>query len=74
MNLREHQLFFTRRQLFGRSATGIGTAALASLLNPQLFAAATRGNPRPGVLAETHVPVKASASAILNLDESDTKG
>ena len=35
MNLdREHQLLLTRRQLFGRTATGIGTAALASLLNP----------------------------------------
>ena len=28
----------TRRHFFGRSSTGIGTAALASLLNPQLFA------------------------------------
>lgn len=28
----------TRRQLFGRTATGIGTAALASLLNPRLLA------------------------------------
>ncbi|MFN0056623.1 MAG: DUF1501 domain-containing protein [Planctomycetales bacterium] len=38
-----------RRQFFSRSATGIGTAALASLLNPQLFAApAERGNEAPG--------------------------
>src|SRR5437868_5718868 len=38
MNLaREHQLLLTRRQLFGRTATGIGTAALASLLNPAMF-------------------------------------
>ena len=28
----------TRRQLLGRTATGIGTAALASLLNPELLA------------------------------------
>jgi uncharacterized protein (DUF1501 family) len=34
---REHQLLQTRRQLFGRTAAGIGTAALASLLNPDLF-------------------------------------
>ena len=28
----------TRRHFFGRTATGIGTAALASLLNEKLFA------------------------------------
>jgi hypothetical protein len=39
MNLLSHeQLLLTRRQLFGRTAAGIGTAALASLLNPALFA------------------------------------
>ena len=37
--LRERRLLLTRRQLLGRTATGIGTAALASLLDPQLFAA-----------------------------------
>src|SRR6516165_3934102 len=36
---REQQLLQTRRQFFGRTATGIGTAALASLLNQRLFAA-----------------------------------
>src|SRR5438094_6172180 len=35
---REHQLLMTRRQLLGRCACGFGTAALASLLNPALFA------------------------------------
>src|SRR5438105_12508171 len=35
----QEQLLLTRRQLFGRTAAGIGTAALASLLNPQLFGA-----------------------------------
>ena len=35
---REYELLLTRRQLMGRAATGIGTAALASLLNPSLFA------------------------------------
>jgi hypothetical protein len=33
----------TRRQFFGRAATGIGTAALASLLQPELFAKAGKG-------------------------------
>lgn len=28
----------TRRHFFGQGATGLGTVALASLLNPQLFA------------------------------------
>jgi hypothetical protein len=36
---REYQLLFTRRQFFGRTAYGVGTAALASLLNERLFAA-----------------------------------
>jgi hypothetical protein len=36
---REHQLLQTRRQFFGRTANGIGSVALASLLNPNLFAA-----------------------------------
>ncbi len=35
---RECDLLLTRRQLFGRAATGIGTAALAALLNPNLMA------------------------------------
>jgi len=43
MNLdREYQLLLTRRQLFGRAAGGIGTVALASLLNERLFAAGAR--------------------------------
>src|SRR3954454_12766820 len=40
---RERQLLLTRRQFFGRTATGIGTAALASLLNDRLFAADAHG-------------------------------
>src|SRR6266852_3982350 len=36
---REFELTLTRRQLFGLASTGIGVAALASLLNPKLFAA-----------------------------------
>src|SRR5688500_11195645 len=38
MNLAS-RLDLTRRQFLGRTATGIGAAALASLLNPRLFAA-----------------------------------
>ena len=34
----EHQIAMTRRQFFGRARLGIGTAALASLMGPDLFA------------------------------------
>ena len=40
---REAELVETRRHFFGRTATGIGTAALASLVNPDLFAANSNG-------------------------------
>lgn len=33
---REHELLLTRRQLFGRAAFGVGTAALASLIEAQM--------------------------------------
>jgi hypothetical protein len=39
MNSHHPHLEINRRQLFGRSATGIGTVALASLLDPQASAA-----------------------------------
>src|SRR6476469_2537802 len=38
----------TRREFFGRTSTGIGTAALATLLGDDLFGAATSGA-LPGV-------------------------
>ncbi len=54
MNLdREHQLLLTRRGLFGRTATGIGAAALASLLNP------SRSEAAGGSLGVTHFAPKA---------------
>ena len=39
----ESQLMMTRRQLFGRSALGLGTAAMAGLMGPDVFGAA-KGN------------------------------
>ena len=36
--IEESQLLLTRRQFFGKTATGIGSAALASLVNHDLFA------------------------------------
>ena len=40
--LLERRLLLNRRQLFGRAAGGLGTAALASLLSPGLLAAPRR--------------------------------
>jgi hypothetical protein len=49
--IREAELVETRRHFFGRASTGIGTAALASLLNPSLFANPTATIPDTGDLA-----------------------
>ncbi|QDU97732.1 DUF1501 domain-containing protein [Lignipirellula cremea] len=59
--LREHSLLETRRHFFGRTATGIGGAALASMLNPQLFGgeAKPRFDTEPGALPELHFAPKA---------------
>ena len=42
--LLENQRHLTRRQFFGKAATGIGVAALASLLNKDLFGGQTNPN------------------------------
>src|SRR3989442_2639871 len=50
----------TRRHFFGRTAAGIGTTALAALLNERLFAADVESSPRPhGTLADFHFAPKA---------------
>jgi hypothetical protein len=41
----ESKLLQNRRQFFGRSSTGIGVAALASLLSPELFGGDRKGAP-----------------------------
>ncbi len=57
----EFRLAMTRRHFFGLGSTGIGTAALASLLNPQLFAGAMDANLTTGGLAGLpHFPPKAT--------------
>src|SRR5262249_27378054 len=54
MNLdREYRLLLTRRQLFRRAPAGIGTVAVASLLNERLFAAGS------GTSSGTHFAPKA---------------
>jgi hypothetical protein len=57
---REYELLLTRRQLFGRTAAGVGTAALASLLNERLFAADQDASLRTGgVLSAPHFAPRA---------------
>ena len=48
---KEFKLSMTRRAFFSRTSTGIGVAALASLFNPNLFAATGEFDPRTGGLA-----------------------
>jgi hypothetical protein len=50
--LQAAQLISNRRQFFGKAATGIGTAALASLLNGQATATAATSTDRIGGLAD----------------------
>ena len=46
--IREHELLVTRRQLFGRAALGVGTAAMANLLGPELLVGATDKSAKQG--------------------------
>jgi hypothetical protein len=54
--LGQFQLQQTRRHFFGKMASGIGGAALASLLNPELFAGEKREivPGEPGILGKPH--------------------
>ena len=47
---KEFKLMLTRRTFFARTSVGIGTAALASLLDPNLFAETAEINPKTGGL------------------------
>src|SRR5215217_5446378 len=58
--LREQQLMVNRRHFFGRMATGIGVAALSSMLNPGLLAGLSNDTKRYGALTGIpHFPPKA---------------
>src|SRR5437016_14624447 len=58
--IQEHSLLLTRRHFFGRMATGVGAAALGSLLNPGLFAALADESEKPkGPLGAPHFAPKA---------------
>jgi Protein of unknown function (DUF1501) len=55
----EFSSLLTRRHFFGRLTTGVGTAALASILNPKLFAGEPGAGPEAlGALRAPHFPPK----------------
>jgi hypothetical protein len=54
-----NRLLETRRQFFGRSAKGVGVAALATLFNRDLGAVGSPGANDQGVLKDFHQPPKA---------------
>ena len=56
--LREKSLMVTRRHFFGRTAAGIGAAALGSILNPGVFSAAAADSAKAGA-GKPHFPSKA---------------
>lgn len=55
----ESRLLMTRRHFFGRTAAGIGVAALGSLLNPNLFAPLARAATSTFPLTAPHFAPKA---------------
>ena len=58
--LRERELLINRRHFFGRTAAGIGAAALGSLLNPNLFSASgAQPNAAQSILGNAHFAPKA---------------
>ena len=56
--VREKILMITRRHFFGRTAAGIGAAALGSILNPGVFSAAAADSAKAGA-GKPHFPSKA---------------
>ena len=64
--LHERHLLMTRRHLLGRAASGLGAAALASLLTPQAFANAAAGAGRP-TSAPNPAPAAGGGRGLANL-------
>ncbi len=61
----------SRRYFLSRSAAGIGSVALASLLNPEVLEAATRGasdEPRGGILGSPHIPARAKRVIYISMN------
>ncbi len=68
----ENQLSMTRRQFFGRSATGIGVAALASLLGRDLLAGETKPKRFGGLPNLPHFAPKAKRAIYLFMNGGPT--
>jgi hypothetical protein len=67
--IHDQSKLLTRRYFFGRGATGIGTAALASLLNDRLLAAPRSGSPIvSGILGRPHIPATAKRVIYLSMN------
>ena len=63
--IHEQSKLLTRRYFFGRAAAGIGTAALASLLNERLLAGRRpAARSRAGFWADRTFPPRPSGSSI----------
>ena len=66
--IEQHLLNLTRRQFFGRTAAGIGGAALASLVSPAAFAGAPEPDPlRAGILRHLHHAPRAKRVIFLHM-------
>lgn len=57
--IREQQLLINRRHFFGRTAAGLGAAALGSMLNPGLFPALGAESGAETILGQPHYKPKA---------------
>ena len=66
--IREQADLLTRRYFFGRTAAGIGTVALASLLNDRLLGAATSEPGVAGILGRPHIPATAKRVIYLSMN------
>ncbi len=72
--IREEIDLMTRRYFFGRSATGIGVAALAGLLDERAFGSTSRrnsvaeGETDHGVLGQPHFPARAKRVIYLSMN------
>ncbi len=67
--IHDQSKLLTRRYFFGRAASSIGTAALASLLNDRLLAAPTPGSPIvSGILGRPHIPATAKRVIYLSMN------
>jgi hypothetical protein len=69
----EHLQAMTRRHFFGRTAMGLGTAALASLLPPRLSAGETKVKVSGGLPGLPHFAPKAKRAIYLFMNEGPSQ-